>query len=146
MSGADELTVKLNAEARRSLERLSKLARIRSAPILEVLGAKMLEQSRARLESGKGPDGDVWEPWSPAYAASGKGRKPLEKTGNLLSSLVAEQSSDAVSLGSNVLYAAVHLHGSDAQGIPARPYLGFSDDDLDELGQMTLEYLVRETK
>lgn len=140
-----DLDIKIKADQLQT--RLGRLANIRTGVILDKLGAAMLEQNQARLDSEKlGPGGESWDPWSEDYAKS-KGRGTmLEKSGALLESLAVERGSDAVSIGSNLLYAAVHLHGSDKQGIPARPYLGFSDDDMVELSDVVLSFFAKETQ
>lgn len=121
------------------LQRASKLDK---PELLDQMAQVMLEQARTRLDSTKeSPDGDSWEPLSPEYAKTKKGNEILEERGSLLDSLQAVAGSDGVSLGSNLLYAAVHLYGDEERGIPARPYLGFSDDDLVELGEVAEAFL-----
>jgi phage virion morphogenesis protein len=127
--------------------RLGKLARLDTRKILGLLGSRLLEQSRERLDNTKvDAEGNPWEPWSEAYRAKNPGGSMLEQSGQLLESLTVLQSADAVTVGSELLYAAVHLHGDEARGIPARPFMGFSDDDLVELGEIALDFFARETR
>lgn len=121
---------------------LMRVSRFRRTVLLDQLGDLMLAQNRRRLDTEKeSPDGEAWESLSPEYAARKGGGELLEESGQLLDSLQAQSGSDGVSLGSDLLYAAVHLHGDDARGIPARPYLGFSDDDLEDLGELAESFL-----
>lgn len=121
---------------------LQRVSRFRRSVVLDQLADLMLEQNRARLDQAKeGPDGDSWEPWTAAYSAKNSSGELLEKSGDLLDSLQASVGRDSVSLGSDLLYAAVHQYGDDKRGIPARPYMGFSDDDLDELGALAETFL-----
>jgi phage gpG-like protein len=36
---------------------------------------------------------------------------------------------DWTAVGTNLIYGATHQFGDEERGIPARPYLGLSDDD-----------------
>ncbi len=127
------------ARFQQALQRVSKF---RQSVLLDQLGDLMLEQNRKRLDQEKeSPSGESWEPLSESYAARKGGGELLEESGQLLDSLQAQSGSDGVSLGSNLLYAAVHLHGAPEWGIPARPYLGFSDDDLEDLGELAESFL-----
>lgn len=121
---------------------LRRVSKFRRAVLLDQLAELMLEQNRRRLDTDKeSPDGESWAPLSPEYAARKGGGELLEESDSLLDSIQAQSGSDGVTLGSNLLYAAVHLYGDPERGIPARPYMGFSDDDLDELGDVAERYL-----
>jgi phage virion morphogenesis protein len=121
---------------------LMRVSKFRKSVLLDQLADLMLAQNRKRLDQEKeSPDGEPWAPLSPEYAARKGGGEVLEESHSLLDSIQAQSGSDGVSLGSNLLYAAVHLYGDEARGIPARPYLGFSDDDLVELGEVAEDFL-----
>lgn len=121
---------------------LMRVSKFRRSVLLDQMGDLMLQQNRRHLDTEKeSPDGEQWAPLSPEYAARKGGGELLEESGSLLDSLTAQSGSDGVSLGSDLLYAAVHLYGDEERGIPARPYLGFSDDDLEELGEVAEQYL-----
>ena len=139
--------LKITWSTQRVQNQLGNLASLRTKELLSMLGSTMLEQNRKRLDSEKrDPDDKSWEPWSEEYSKHNSGGTQLEKSGRLLDSLAADAGSDAVSVGSNLLYAAVHQYGSPERGIPARPFLGFSDDDLTELGDVIVEFFARETR
>lgn len=121
---------------------LQRVSKFRRAVLLDQLADLMLTQNRKRLDQEKeSPSGESWAPWSESYSERKKGGEQLEESGQLLDSLQAQSGSDGVSLGSDLIYAAVHLYGDEARGIPARPYLGFSDDDLVELGEVAESFL-----
>lgn len=120
---------------------LQQVSKFRRAVLLDQLADLMLTQNRKRLDQSKeSPDGESWAPLNESYAET-KGGEVLEESGQLLDSLQAQSGSDGVTLGSNLVYAAVHLYGDNTKGIPARPYLGFSDDDLIELGEVAESFL-----
>lgn len=121
---------------------LQRVSQFRRSVLLDELATMMLEQNRRRLDQEKtSPSGESWQPLSESYAKTKKGGEILEESDSLLDSLQAQSGSDGVSLGSDLLYAAVHLYGDEERGIPARPYLGFSDDDLVELGEVAESFL-----
>jgi len=121
--------------------------------LLDVLGSELENQTRRRISEEKtSPDGEPWQEWSDDYAA----RRPskgglLELRGDLLDSITYEVGNDAVTVGSKMLYAAIHQDGSvygplqKGQGrIPARPFLGVSTENLEDLGALTIEFIARE--
>lgn len=121
---------------------LQRVSKFRRSVLLDQMATMMLEQNRRRLDQEKeSPSGESWAPLSETYAARKGGGELLEESDSLLDSLTAQSGSDGVSLGSDLLYAAVHLYGDEERGIPARPYLGFSDDDLVELGEVAESFL-----
>jgi phage virion morphogenesis protein len=128
--------------------RLTGLSLLRHEVLLGKLGSEMLRQNRERLDVLKeGPDGQKWPAWSAKYAASSGGEGDLlEKSHKLLDSLAVEQGPDAVSVGSDLLYAIAHLQGSTNRNIPARPFLGFSDDNIAELQVIAQEFLEGEAR
>lgn len=127
--------------------KLSDMTNLRLDTLLGDLGAKMLEQNRDRLDNLKqGPDGKDWPEWSDKYKANNPKGTLLEKSRQLLDSLEIEQGPDAVSVGSDLLYAVVHLLGSEKRNIPARPFLGFSDENMEELTQIATDFLASEMK
>ncbi len=147
-------TIRINfaglVPARRRLDRLS---RARTSRLLDIIGSEVESQTRRRISEEKtAPDGAAWAPWSTSYAAS---RSPkgsmLELEGHLRDSISYEVTQDAIIIGSNLAYAAVHQEGSvygplrKGQGrIPERPYLGVSDANLDDIGDVVMTWLAKE--
>lgn len=136
--------------ARRMLDRLS---RLQTSRLLEVLGSELESQTRRRLATEKtSPDGAPWAPWSKDYAEQRPNKGGLlELSGGLIDSIAYEVGEDAVTVGSNLVYALVHQEGTvvgplrEGQGrTPARPYLGVSDANLADLGELVLEFLAKE--
>lgn len=140
-----DLTVNLAGllPVKRKLDRLS---RVNTARLLDVLGSELESQTRRRIgEEKTGPDGVAWDPWTEAYAAQRAAKGGiLELDGNLRDSITYEVGNDAVTVGSNLVYASVQQDGWDDKNIPARPYLGVSDENLDDLGGLVLEFIAKE--
>jgi phage virion morphogenesis protein len=117
-------------------------------PLLDSIGQGLEASVRERFaETNEAPDGT---PWQPSIRAALEGGRTLVQSGNLSDSITHAVAGDAVAVGTNVLYAAVHQQGmrieaKDAKAlrfrvgerwvskqaveIPARPFIGLSDDD-----------------
>lgn len=109
-------------------------------PLAEI-GAMLLTSTQDRFEKEQGPDGS---PWAPLVAPVG--RPILRDTVRLFQSLTYAVGRNQVEVGSNVVYARIHqLGGQTGRGhaaeIPARPYLGMSDDDEREALEIVNDYL-----
>lgn len=128
--------------AKRALDRLSRLDTRR---LLEILGSEAESQTRRRLSDEKtDPTGQPWDDWSDAYAD----RRPpkggiLDLDGSLIDSIAFEVEGDAFIIGSNLVYALVHQKGWEEMNIPARPYLGVSDENLEDLGELVIDFIER---
>ena len=126
--------------------------------LMETIGETLVSSTVRRFEEGKDPDGNAWEP-------TGRGGQILADKGRLKSSMVYEAGPDMVVWGSNVEYAAIHQYGGEIKAkngpyltfkiasgnfvrvksvtIPARPYLGVSKDDKEEIRYMMRAYIAR---
>ena len=105
--------------------------------LLDVLGDEIASQARRRIQEERtDPDGVEWAPWSKRYAKrrEGEGGDLLFREGDLDESIQHfVRGSDEVVVGSSLVYAATHQFGDPARGIPARPFLGFSPANEDDL-------------
>ncbi len=109
--------------------------------LMKTLGAMNVSQVMEKFKTSTGPDGKAWE-------ASDREGKILVDTARLRNSIGYEASSDTVLIGTNVEYGAIHQFGGKAgRGhsvtLPARPYLGTSEADLEELQEEAADWLQR---
>lgn len=141
MAGASlELDVEGLVEVREFLERVQSFDRRR---LFETLAFTVENQVRRRIsEEKEGPQGP-WAPWSPRYAKSriGKGGSLLQRSGGLLDSITSSVDEDEARIGTGKKYGATHQFGRG--GIPARPFLWFSQANIDDLRDQTLDFLER---
>lgn len=122
-------------------ERIAKLGNLDRRELLEQLAGVAESQTRRRIsEEQKSPGGEPWQAWSANYAATRHGGQSLlQGEGDLVDSITSEIEGDEALIGSNLVYAAIQQHGGTPDmapgpaGIPAREYLGFSQDNLDEI-------------
>lgn len=117
-----------------------------SQAVMEVIGEMLRSSTVERFDASEGPDGT---PWKPSKRALKEGGKTLVKTGGsgLMGSIDYEASPDHVVVGSNKVYARIHqLGGKTGRGhavdMPARPYLGISEEDIDEARAILADHLV----
>lgn len=119
-------------------------------PVMQDIGETMVESTRERFLTGVSPEGQAWAPKSEATLAQYRrqggavDQRPLwGPSGNLHTLFASQAGTDQVSWGTNVIYSAVMqfgaargAFGNDAAGhpipwgdIPARPFLGVSEED-----------------
>ncbi len=111
------------------------------SPALKAIGEHIAETTKQRFETATAPDGTPWAPNSPATLARKKGNKPLiGELGALSTQINAQVSGNSVTIGSPLEYAAMQQFGGKKSefpnlwgDIPARPFLGTSDEDEVEI-------------
>ena len=132
--------------------------------LMQDLGELLVQSTQDRMEAGENPDGSPFAPRSALtlaqYAEKGLSfGKPLNVTGELRLSIAYEASPDGVTWGSNAIQAAVMqlgaaqgAFGTNARGgpipwgdIPAREYIGLSEEDVSNVILEIEEYLERKT-
>lgn len=114
----------------------------RASEALPLIGALIENQTKARIAHEKtSPDGEAWPAWSERYAASRHhGHSLLQAEGHLLDSIAwTVEGEDELQVGSNLVYAAIQQFGGTegkargAAAIPARAYLGLSDQNISDI-------------
>lgn len=134
------------------------------ADLLHDIGEFMVRATRERAEREVSPEGVPWDALTPRYAARKAkkypGAKILHRDFHMLGDQFAAQvDGDTLRVGTHAVYGAIHQfggtvhHGSyqrirdrryfgagDAV-IPARPWLGVSAEDADEIHAIVLNFL-----
>lgn len=152
-------------DLRRAIAGLSRLARD-PAPALERVGEALHLSTTERQRAGRAPDGSAWPALNPAYRAEKSGNEMLRESGRLMGSLSRQVRGRQLRFGTNVEYAAVHQFGGTirAKGggrlafflggalrrpvsvtIPARPFLGISAEDREEIIEILSGFAERAT-
>lgn len=106
--------------------------------VVDNIGEMIENQTKQRIQTEKSsPDGEAWAPWSAEYTRlrSG-GHSLLENQGHLLTSIANRSSGMEAIVGTDVPYGATHQLGRD--GIPARPYLGLTGENREEIERLVL--------
>ena len=112
-------------------------------PAMDEIGAALVSSVLDRFERGADPDGT---PWTPLRRALEQGGQTLIDSGRLRGSITHVAASDRVTVGTNVIYAAIHQFGGRAgRGhrtvLPSRPFLGLSEGDIDEVRAILIDHV-----
>lgn len=124
--------------------------------LMEAIGETLVSGVHQRFNKEEAPDGSKWP-------KNRRGGKTLTDTARLKQSIDCAATDDAVRVGSNAVYSRIHQFGgtikpknkkflrfknqggdfifSKEVNIPARPYLGVSKDDLEEVQETIKEFL-----
>lgn len=103
-------------------------------PAFREIGEFMLETTQQRFDDMQAPDGEPWEPLSPTTLKNKKRTdKILTESGTLADTLNYQLGNNQLMFGSNMEYAATHQFGREADGIPARPFLGVAPFEKTEI-------------
>lgn len=107
-----------------AFRRLQKLG-ADTAPMMQAIGAALVQTTQDRFRSMRGPDGEDWQPLLPAYAVLRPGRNILGgEGGKLASSINYKATAHSVRVGSNRVYAAAQQFGAVIRPVNA-PALAF---------------------
>lgn len=172
MAGAS-IRVEISSEATRA--KLGRVQALLANPgeLLASIGEIVLQSTAARFDAMAGPDGKPWTALSPRYLARKKKNpdKILQLEGDLRNTMRYQlEGTDAVLVGSNRPYAAIHQFGgkigagqsrsqssrtqavervfvkkragrAPSAGMPARPYLGLDDLDRSRIVEQTQAFI-----
>lgn len=127
-------------------------------PLLLEIGVDLTESTKQRFVTTLDPDGNKWLLNTPATLLAEdkfgnlrkEGDTPLTNHGDLAASIHYFMiGNDTVEVGSNMVQAAMMQFGSTKAefpklwgDIPARPYIGFSDDDRQHILELVGDYLL----
>jgi phage virion morphogenesis protein len=144
-----------DSQIRRALQQLQHAASDIS-PALREIREVTVESTKRRFETGTGPDGEHWPLNSvlstllldPEYGGK-RGDKPLIDFGTLMDEIHGQLiGNNTLEVGSTMEYAAMmQFGGTKAEfphlwgDIPARPFLGISDDDETEIMRIICQHL-----
>lgn len=138
--GLEEIQAALNLLAERGR---------RLTPCLKDVGEHLLRSIDRRFDEQISPE---WQPWadiSDVTKERKQGRfgegKILTDTGRLRRSISYDASHNGLVVGTNTIYAAIHQLGGETgigKTMPARPFLGLSDQDKQDILEIVAEHLI----
>lgn len=142
MSG---VTLEWQLEAGDAQAALAKLAAADLDEIGYAVGQLVEDQTKRRIADDKtSPEGTAWAAWSPAYAATRGAKHSLlvgEGNPGLLESIQNYTEGNLIRVGTPLVYGAIHQKGGadvGKPGLPAREYLGISDSNAGEIGELVI--------
>ncbi|WP_334128277.1 phage virion morphogenesis protein [Sneathiella sp.] len=133
------------------------IGRADTTPLMQEIGEELRTSVDFRFENEEDPDGNAWLPIS-------RDGPILQKSARLRRSITYKATRRKVRVGTNVIYAGVHQYGAVIKPksaarlafkigdrmifakqvtIPARPYLGFSQDDFEAIREIAMDFLRR---
>jgi phage virion morphogenesis protein len=124
-------------------------------PAMKEIGEIVIESVQRNFEEKRSPEGNRWQELANETIREKvlRGRGPTDiliDRGILMGSIHRQADAHGVTIGTNVVYAAVHqfgaafttLKGRRTVRIPARPYLGVRDTDWPEIGAALRRYIL----
>ncbi|MBP7544644.1 MAG: phage virion morphogenesis protein [Acidovorax sp.] len=159
------ITISVEDAAARAM--LNKLGQMDTAPLMRRLGERIQAWTQDRFDANQqqAPDGTPWAKLNPKYAQN-KPRhlqnRKLTLSGHLRKSIRWQLlDSQSVLVGTNVKYAAIHQFGGTIRPkkgkalafggrfvqsvtIPARPYLGISEQDNKEIREIIKDWVLEQ--
>lgn len=128
--------------------------------LMESVGDALVSGTLKRFDAEEDPTGKKWKP---SARASAEGGKTLTDTALLRRSIDYAATPEKVMVGSNLPYARIHQKGGTVKPkkgkylkfkgldgkdvfvkevmIPARPYLGVSSEDMEEVRETMADFL-----
>ncbi len=110
------------------------------------MGVELEDVAKDRFDTKnkKSPDNEKWKEWSASYAkyANKDRRKSILVTeGILQESITSDVGNEGVYIGSTVIYAKTHQDGYKEKNIPARPFLGFGEEESSAIYSTIEEFI-----
>lgn len=160
-------SIRLEGDTRSLLRKMRNLADLDKRSINAAAAEAVRESTLERFKQSKDPSGKRWKT---SIRAAETGGKTLISAGQLRNSIKSGADTTGFAVGTNVIHAATHQFGASGRtiraknakllrfrvggrwvskrevkvDIPARPFLGLSDDDMDEIKATIEDYLERE--
>lgn len=115
------------------------------ARVLGNIGESLRTNIQDRFATEAGPDGTPWPALSPRYARRKARKHPgkgmLIADSVLHDTIVWQVHGSTLEVGTNTPYGRTHQLGDDDRNIPARPWLGTSPSDDEEILGIAHDYL-----
>lgn len=159
--------IRLEGDTQAMLRRIRSFSEIDRRSINAALAEGVRESTLERFRQSKGPDRRRWKTSKRAILEGGK---TLVKTAQLRNSIHAKSDASGFAVGTNAKHAATHQFGEPGRiirarrkkalrfkiggkwiskkqvrvTIPARPFLGLSDEDMQEMKATVEDFIGRE--
>ena len=152
------INLKVEGDVQRLMKRLGRIASVDKAGINNAIAEGLRTSTIERFQAEKSPEEKKWKQ---SIRAREEGGKTLTKSTALRSSIRSEASADGLAIGTNDIRAATHQFGDTRiikakrkkalrfringrwvskkevkVTIPARPFLGVSEEDEEEIKKL----------
>ncbi|WP_319519644.1 phage virion morphogenesis protein [uncultured Martelella sp.] len=133
-------------------------------PMMNVIGVGLVASTVQRFITQTSPEGEAWQAVGAEYGADKRNTRILTESGRLRDSITHFAGPDYAQVGTNVIYARPHQEGAeivprnashlyfriggrlivaDRVVLPARPFLGISDEDETMIRHTIESFIVR---
>jgi len=109
------------------------VARLFRKSTMNLYGRSVRARTRERMIEEVDPDGTPWEPLSEPYGSRKKGPGKLRETLALFKTMHVEAQKGAAQVGTRLYYGTWNQEGVDENNLPARPWLGVTDQDITDI-------------
>ena len=160
-------SIRLEGDTRDLLRKLRGFSEIDRRGINAALAEGVRESTLERFRQGKRPDGRKWKT---SIRAAREGGRTLVQTAQLRNSIHVKSDASGFAVGTNVKHAATHQFGEPGRtiraktkkglrfqaggrwvtkkqvrvSIPARPFLGLSEEDMREIKATVEDFIGRD--
>ena len=160
-------SIRLEGDTRAMLRKIRGFAELDKKKINAAIGEGVRESTLERFKTSKGPDDKTWKT---SIRAATEGGRTLVQTAQLRNSIRSKSDASGFAVGTNAKHAATHQFGEQGRtirarraktlrfqvggrwvskkkvkiNIAARPYLGLSDDDMQEIKGTVEDFIARE--
>jgi len=125
------VTITVEGIPRGEIERA--VARLFRKSTMNLYGRSVRARTRERMIEEVDPDGTPWEPLSEPYGSRKKGPGKLRETLALFKTMHVEAQKGAAQVGTRLYYGTWNQEGVDENNLPARPWLGVTDQDITDI-------------
>ena len=120
-------------------------------PLMQAIGSVLEGSTRQRFADKQSPNGVAWAVLMPSTVKAKNGRSNiLVDSGDLIRSITFHATSDSVVIGTDRPYGKYHQTGTKkANGttkMVARPWLGLSEQDKSDIGDLINDFLAGEIR
>lgn len=159
-------SIRLEGDTRRVLRKIKRFSEIDKKKINAALSETSRDSTLERFKQSRDPEGKRWQT---SIRAAQEGGKTLIQSAQLRNSIKSKSDVSGFAVGTNVVHAATHQFGENGRtiraskakalrfqvggrwvskkkvrvNIPARPFLGFSDDDMQEMKATVEDFIAR---
>ncbi len=149
------ISVRIEGEVDALLARLEQMSGIDKSGVMNAIAEGLRTSTVERFASEESPEGTRWKP---SIRVARQGGKTLTRSVGLKNSIKAQADGTGAAIGTNLVYAATHQFGDERTirakeskylrfqigdrwvsvpsvrvSIPARPFLGISEEDEEEI-------------
>lgn len=156
--------IRLEGNVRELLRKTKALAELDKKKLNRALAQGVRSSTLERFKTGKGPDG---RRWPTSKRAAEQGGKTLVDSAQLQNSIHTRSEASGFAVGTNAVHASTHQFGAKRRlikaknkkylhfkvngrwvrvkkvvvNIPARPFLGLSEEDMEEIQATTEKFI-----